>query len=46
MEEDIKMALRGRLAEVMVKLTTQILIQNLIYDKGWPVLYVTLEKAL
>ena len=44
--EDIKMALRGRLSKLMVKITPQIYRQHGIYERGSQVLYITLEKAI
>ena len=46
MEEDVKMALRGRLAELMVNIAPQIYRQCVIYEKGRPVLYVIPKKEL
>ena len=46
MDKDVKMALRGRLEDIIVKITPQIYRHNMIYEKGRPVLYVTLKKAL
>ena len=46
MDKDAKMALCGSLAELMVKLAPQIYIHHMIYEKGWPVLYVILNKSL
>ena len=46
MYKDVKMAVHGRLAEIMVNISPQIYIHHTIYDKGRPVLYVTLNKAL
>ena len=44
MDKYIKMALHGRLEEQMVNIVTQIYRQNVIYEKGSPVLYVTLNN--
>ena len=46
MDEDVKMALRGRLAELMVNIAPQIYTHFVIYEKGRPVLYVNLKEAL
>ena len=46
MDKDVKMALRGRLAELMVNIAPQIYTHFVIYEKGRPVLYVTLKEAL
>ena len=46
MDEDVKKTMCGRLAEVMVKIAPQIYRQQVIYEKGRLVLYITLEKAL
>ena len=46
MYKDMKMALHGNLAELKVKIASQIYRQHVIYNKGRPVLYVTLNKAL
>ena len=46
MDKDVKMALCGRLSELMVNIVPQIYRQNVIYEKGRPVLYITLKKAL
>ena len=46
MDKDIKIALRGRLAGIMVNIVTQIYRQLAIYEKGRPILYATLKKAL
>ena len=46
MHKDMKMALRGRLSELMVNISPQIYRQHTIYEKGSSVLYVTLKKAL
>ena len=46
MDKDANMALCGRLAELMVNIETQIYRQKVIYEKGRPVLYFTLNKAL
>ena len=46
MDKDVKMALRGRLAEIMVNIAPQIYRQHVIYKKGRQVIYVTLNKAL
>ena len=42
----MKMALRGRLSELMVNISPQIYRQHAIYEKGSSVLYVNLKKAL
>ena len=46
MDEDVKMVLRGRFAELMVNIAPQIYRHHVIYEKGRPVLYVTLKKAI
>ena len=40
------MALRVRLAQMMVKIVPKIYRQHMIYERGRPVLYVTPNKAL
>ena len=45
-EEDMKMALRGRLSALIVKIVPQVYRQHMIYEKRRPVIYVTLNKAL
>ena len=45
-DKDVKMALRGRLAELMVHIAPQIYTHFVIYEKGRTVLYVTLKEAL
>ena len=45
-EKDVKMALHRRLAKIMVNIAPQIYTHFLIYEKGRPVLYVTLKEAL
>ena len=44
--EDVKMALGGRLEELVVKITPQIYRQHMIYKKGIISIYVTLKKSL
>ena len=46
MDEDVKMAWRGRLTELMVNIANQIYRQHVKYEKGRPVLYITIKKAL
>ena len=46
MDEDLKIALRGRLSEIMVNIAPPIYRHHVIYEKGMPVLYVTLKKVL
>ena len=46
MYEDMKMALRERLEELMVNIALQIYRYYVINDKGRLLLYVTLKKAL
>ena len=46
MDKYAKMALIGRLAELMVNIAPQIYRQHVIYEKGRPVLYLSLKKAL
>ena len=46
MDEDVKMALSGRLEEIMVNIAPPIYRNHKIYEKGRPVLYVNLTKAL
>ena len=46
MDEAIKIALHGSLAELMVKILTHIYRQHVIYEKLSPILYVILKKAL
>ena len=46
MDKDMKMALRGSLAELIVNISLQIYRQNVIYEKIRTVLYITLKKAL
>ena len=46
MDEDVKMALSGRLEELVVNIAPQIYRNHRIYEKGRPVLYVNLTKAL
>ena len=46
MDEDVKMALCGRLAERMVNIAPQIYRQKVTHEKGRRVIYVTLKKAL
>ena len=46
MDKDMKMALCGRLAELMVNIGPQIYTHYVINEKGRPVLYVTLKEAL
>ena len=46
MYEDVKMALYGRLAELMVNIVPKIYRHYVIYEKGKTVLYVTLNKGL
>ena len=46
MDENMKMALCRRLAEIMVKIAPQIYRKHVIYEKGSPVLYVTLNHSL
>ena len=46
MDEDRKMALLGRLEELMVKIAPQIYRHHVIYEKGMTVLYITLKKYL
>ena len=46
MDEVMRMALHGRLAELMVNIATQIYRQHVIYEKGKKVLYFTLKKDL
>ena len=43
---DVKMALHGRLSEVMVNIARQIYRHNVIYEKGRPVLYLNLKNAI
>ena len=43
--KDVEMALCGRLAELMVNISLQIYRQHMIYEKGRPVLYATLNKS-
>ena len=45
MDEDTKMALHGRLVELMVNISPQIYIHHVIYERVRPVLKVTLKKA-
>ena len=45
MDEDVKMALSGRLEELMVNISPQIYIHHVIYERVRPVLNVTLKKA-
>ena len=46
MDEDVKMALSGRLAELMVNIAPQIYRKHVIYEKRRLVLYVTLNTDL
>ena len=46
MDEYVKMALCGRLEELMVKISLQIYRHHVIYEKGRPVLYINLKKLL
>ena len=46
MDKDTKIVLRGRLAEIMVNIALQIYRQFAIYEKGRPILNVTLNRAL
>ena len=43
MEEEIKMLLRGRLSELMVKISPHIYRQHMIYKNVMPFLYVALK---
>ena len=45
MDKDIRIALRGRLAELMANIELQIYIHHMIYLKVRTVPYVTLKKA-
>ena len=42
----MKMALHGRLAELMVNIAPQIYRQHMMYENRSPVVYVNLKKAL
>ena len=46
MDKDVKMALCGRLVELMVNIAPQIYTHFLIYENKRPVLYVILKEAL
>ena len=46
MDEDVKMALRGGLVELIVNIASQIYRQRILYEKVGPVLYIKLNKAL
>ena len=46
MGKDVKMAMCGMLAELMVNIYPRIYRQNMIHENGRPVLYVTLKKVL
>ena len=46
MDEDVKMALRGRLAELMVNIAPKIYIHHVIYEKARMFLYVTRKEVL
>ena len=46
MDEDVKIALCGELAELVVNILPHICRQHVMYEKLRPVLYVTLNKAL
>ena len=46
MGEDMKIALHGRLVDLMVNILPQIYRQNVIYKKEIQVLYITLKKSL
>ena len=46
MDKDVKIVLRGRLSKLMVNIVPQIYRQNVIYENGRLVLYVTLKKLL
>ena len=45
MDKDAKMTLCGRLAELILNIVLQMYIHQVIYKKGRPVLYVTLEEV-
>ena len=45
MDKDMKMALHGRLVELMVSISPQIYRHHVIYERVRPVLNVTLKKA-
>ena len=46
MEEDVKMALYGRLEELMLNIAPQIYRHHVIHEKGSLVLYINLKKVL
>ena len=45
MDKNVKMALIGRLAELVVEIALKIYRQHVIYEKLRPVLYVTINKT-
>ena len=46
MDEELKMVLRGSLDEPLVNISPQIYRHHMIYEKGRPILYAPLKKAL
>ena len=46
MNKDVEMALHGRLSELMVNIAPQIYRKHMIYEKGSPIIYFRLKKAL
>jgi hypothetical protein len=46
MEDTVHMVLEGKMAELLVKIDPKLYHKNLLIEKGKPVMYVQLKKAL